>query len=205
MRVARLDATGTPITGANQAYIAKAPITVNLSPDFRDGVELESVNGCGSLCGFFKDQDQLKKYDVKFSLCDLDSELIEILTGVSVITSGGQTIGHEFKRVSSCDPITLNGVSLEFWSKRWAQCAVPTGTELYWHWALPRAFLRIGEISMENDFMKVPIEGFLQENPNWGDGPFHDFPDGGDLEAIGAVWEDTSIPDPICGWTSTPA
>lgn len=186
----------TGATGGN-GYFAKAPIQVTFKPVFETGVELTAKNGCGTLCGYYKSPDQLKNYDLTFELCDLDHELIELLTGEAVIKSGANSIGHEFSRVSSCSPLTPNGVAVEFWSKRWLQCANPAaGTAQYFHWLFPRAYLHTGQIVMKNDFMTVPIEGFLQENPNWGRGPWTGnlYPNTGGIAALGAVWEDTVAP-----------
>jgi len=195
------------MTGAEMGYVAKAPVEVTMTPDYQAGVELTSENGCGSLCGYFKAPDQLKKYDISFTLCDLDAELINILTSdeAEVITAGGNSIGYAFPRATSCSGAAApNGVSLEFWSRRWDACSTPSGNEgLYWRWSLPRAYLNVGAITLGNDFLKVPIEGFLQENGNWNRGPFGDFPIGGaPLLAVGAVTEDDALPTVECGWVS---
>lgn len=204
MRVARLSSTGAPVTGAGNGYILGAPVMVTVSPDFQEGVELQLDNACGGISGYYKQQSQLKKWDISFELTELDHELIELLTGVSLITDTGVTIGHQFTRVSSCDPIDLNGVSIELWSKRWDNCQPPADGDLYWHWAFGRAFLKVGEIKFENDFMKIPIDGYLEENPNWGNGPWNDFPGGGSLSAIGAVWQESDLPTAVCGYSAVP-
>jgi hypothetical protein len=207
MRVTRLSSTGAPLTGVNDGYLAKAPVMVTVTPDRETGVELTAQNGCGALCAYYKQQDQLKKYDINFELCDLDNELIEILTEESLITVVGETVGREFRRVGACQTTQTVGVALEFWSNRWDSCAPPTGAagaSPYWHWFFPRAYLQVGETTMENDFMKVPIEGYLQENPNfdagvWTENPFPAA--AAPLLSMGAVIEDSSIPTAACGYT----
>lgn len=205
IRVVRLDATGTPVTGATtDGYIAKAPVMVKLSPDYQAGSELQIETGCGQLGAYYKAPDQLKKYNISFELTDLDSELIEILTDNPIVSSGGATVGHTAKRVAACSSASRNGVGLEFWSKKWNACAPPTG-DPYWHWVMPWAFLQTGEYSMQNNFLTVPIEGYLQENPNWGVGPWTDFqwPAGaGDLEACWGVVSCDDIPTPASGYQS---
>jgi hypothetical protein len=184
--------------------VLAAPVMVQLQPDFMEGVELTLENACGTLSGYYKQQSQLKKWDINFELTELDSELLELLTGVSLLEVGPETVGHQFSRVGSCDPYDLNGVSIELWSKRWDNCQTPSDGDLYWHWALARAFLQIGDIKFENDFMTIPVKGYLEENPNYGDGPWHDFPTG-TLDSIAAVWQDTTLPTPECGYVSVPA
>lgn len=204
VRVTRLDATGTPLTGATDGYIAKAPIEAKMSPDNQAGVELTAENGCGTLCGYYKQPDQLKKYNVSLSLCDLDNELIELLTDNPVVTDGGETIGQTSKRVGACSNNIRNGVALELWSKRWNSCAPPTGADLYWHWFWPRAYLQTGDQDFKNDFMVIPIEGYLQENPNFGFGAWSDgaWPTGaGELEALWGVVKEEFFPEAVCGYT----
>jgi len=70
-----------------------------------------------------------------------------------------------------------NGVSLEFWAR-----AVQDGAfadELsYWHWALPRAFIRPSDtFNLSGDDPMLPsFEGFCNQNGNWLDGPIGDWP-----------------------------
>lgn len=196
MRVGRLDATGAPSTGADNRYLAKAPIDVTLTPQYQNGVELTVENGCGSLCGYYKSPDLLKSYDIKFALCDLDIELINILTsGDTTLVNPTTTanIGFELPAVTSTTGnYAPNGVSLEMWSKRWHGSSTPASpAKQWWRWSFPRAFLHIGEVKLGNQFLQVPIEGFLQESPNWHKGPWGDYP-GASLGAIGAVTEDTA-------------
>jgi hypothetical protein len=196
IRAARLNASGVPVTGANSAYVSDAIVTVRLGMDYQAGVEIQSENGCGGICAYFKGPDILRKINVGFDLCDLDSELIELLTTQSVITSGGATIGHEMPRSGACNNVVNNGVSLEFWSNRWDSCSPPSGVDAgypYWHWAFPRVILRTGDLTLENGFMRVPVEGYAQENHNWVKGPFNDYP-AASLLSTGAVWAAATLP-----------
>lgn len=206
LRVNRLNTAGVPITGANNAYFGKAPIEVTLKPNYQKGVELTMENGCGTLCGYYKQPDLLKDYEIKFDLCDLDNELIEILTGNATVVTGSNTIGGQFKRQSACASPAQNGVSLEFWTKRWAACSAGSDGILYWHWAFPKVILWPGEQMMKNEFMKIPIEGFMLENANWVQ-PFAAQPvltygtpyPAAPLVALGAVWMDSVLPASACG------
>lgn len=208
IRVTRVSATGTPLSGATDGYLGKAPIQVKLSPDNRAGVELMAENGCGTLCGYYKQPDQLKKYDIEFELCDLDHELIEILTDEPVVTVSGQTVGHVAKRTGACDPLSRNGVVLEFWTKKWNACSPPSGDQ-YWHFTAARAFLQTGELTMDNDFMKVPINGFLQENASFITGSWSagsggkSWPTGGGvLSAAWGVFSSATIPTAVSGYSA---
>jgi hypothetical protein len=205
MRAARLAANGTPVTGTSQGYVSKAPLQVQLSMDFENGKEFTQENGAGNICAYYKGPDKFKKVDISFDLCDLDAELISILTSddVDTIVTGAQTTGFIFPRVAGTGSGTiLNGVSLEFWSKRWVGGGAPT-SGLYWHWWFPKAILRIGDMTMENDFLKVPITGYLQENGNFGNGPGDDFSPA-PLNAIGAVSFTDTLPTESSTYVNVP-
>jgi hypothetical protein len=196
MRVTRLDTLGAPATGANASFVSGALVSVGISPDFADGPELTAENGCGGICATFKGDDILRKINLSFELCNLDSELIEILTGQSVIVSGATTIGHMFPRAGACTTVAAHAVALEFWSKRWDGCDAPSGAEAtlpYWRWVFPYARLRTGDMTLENGFLRVPITGFARENANFGAGPYGDLPIGS-IPSAGAVFADSEPP-----------
>ena len=190
------------MSGATDGYVAKAPIMVKLTPDNQAGVELTLPNGCGTLSGYYQAPAQLKKYNIEFDLTDLDHELIELLTDEAIVTVSGQTVGHVAKRVGACSEVDRNGVAIEFWSKKWDSCSPPTGDK-YWHWFMPHAFLETGEYTLQNDFVHIPITGYLQENPaflhgSWTEAAWPN--EAGPLDNLfGVITEDT-LPTPESGY-----
>src|SRR5688572_26110691 len=145
IRASRLDSVGAPIVGSGNSYVSGAVTTVSIQPDYQDGPEIQTENGCGGICAYYKGPDVLRKVNISFELCNLDVELIELLTTQSIITSGGETLGGLLLRSGACTTVENNGVSLEFWSKRWDGCSAPSGSDAdypYWHWAFPKAILR---------------------------------------------------------------
>lgn len=202
LRATRLSAAGVPLSGATSGYIAKAPIMVKLTPDNKTGVELMVETGCGTLGGYYQAPDQLKKYNIAFDLTDLDHELIELLTDEAVVTVGGLTVGHVAKRVGACSEVDRNGVAIEFWSKKWDSCSPPSGDK-YWHWFMPRAFLQTGEYTLQNDFVHIPITGYLQENPAFIHGSWTSaaWPTAaGSLVNLFGVITETSLPTAASGY-----
>lgn len=207
IRATRLTASGVPATGASAAFVSDAILTVRIAFDYQAGAEILAENGCGGICAYFKGPDRLKKINMGFELCDLDSELIEVLTPTSLIVSGGQTIGHLLPRSSACTTEENNGAYLEFWSNRWDSCSEPSGAQAglkYWHWMFPKVILRTGDMTLENGFLRVPVEGYATENSAAGNGPFNDFP-GTTLDSIGAVFASSTIPAPSITYATAPA
>lgn len=210
VRVAQLDANGSPATGTN-GYVTDAIIDATLSAELEEGDEFTMKNAQGGICQTYKDCDKLKRITVEMNLCHLDSELLALLVGGSVIrdlggAGVGDAIGFEVPDVS--DPCT-NGVSLELWTKAWDSSTQATppfagGTSIvYFHFVLPKVKFQIGDLTFENDFMTVPVTGFGESNPRvTSNGPFDDWPAdvvarGGITKPLGWFFDET-VPTPTC-------
>jgi hypothetical protein len=215
LRVAKLDAAGSPDDGASNGYISDALIMARITTEVEEGDEFTLKNGCGAICQTFKDCDRVKRVPVEMELCQLDSELLSLLTNGSNIIeiSTGDSIGYE---LPEADTACSNGVSLELWTKAWDgsyQATAPTfggTTETWWHWVLPNVKFQIGDLTLENEILKVPVKGFGNENPRiTADGPFDDWPSdivarGGITSSAGWFLDDT-LPTAECGFVNVPS
>lgn len=84
-----------------------------------------------------------------------------------------------------------NGVSIEVWSKR-----IVGDFQLgWWHWAMPRNFLSETARSVNNAAMAMSFAGWGNENPNWGNGPAHDFSH--DSTGLWQVMYTPTLPSPL--------
>ncbi len=212
LRVAELATNGVPVAGADNGYVTDAVIKVDVSTEIEQGDELTLKNGCGSVCQTYKDSDRLKRLSLKMDLCQLDSELISLLVGGTVIDSSGDTIGFA---LPSLDDDPSNGVCLELWTKAWdgSEQATPaslSNAAAYFHWVFPKATFTLGNITMENDVMTIPVEGFSNENSSLpAHGPYNDWPAAvtaaGGIVTAGGWFLDSSIPDAECGFITVPA
>lgn len=217
VRVAKLDANGSPDTGTN-GYVTDAIIDGTIGAEIEEGDEFTQKNAQGAICQTFKDCDRFKRANVELNLCHLDAELLEMLVGGSVIRDlagpgVGDAIGYEVPSASGECP---NGVCLELWTKAWdgSSQATPTfagGTTIvYFHFVLPKVKFQIGDLNFENDFMTIPVTGFGDENPRiTANGPFDDWPAdvasrGGITGALG-FFLDTTLPTVTCGAIDVPS
>lgn len=218
LRVAKLDANGSPSTGAATGYVSNALVQATVDLEIEEGDQFTLKNGCGEICQTFRDCDRLIGASIEMDLCHLDAELIAFMTGSSIIrdlggTGDGDTIGME---LASSDDACPNGVSLELWTKAWdsnVQATPPFlggSTLAYFHFVFPRTKWQVGQLTFENDFMRVPVRGFAEENPRiTANGPFDDWPADiaarGGITNIGGFFLDSTIPTASCGAIEVPS
>lgn len=206
IRVARLNAAGAPVAGSSSGYVSDAMISVDVGLEVTTGDDLEVKNGCGSLCAAFKDCDRLKRVTLGMTLCQLDTELIELLTGATTFTSGGSAIGLQLPSTGADCPV---GASFEVWTKAWdggeQGVAASVGGATYFHFVFPRTKWRIGNFTLENKFLEAKLEGFGEENSQiTANGPFNDWPaavaGAGGVTRIGGWFYDDAPPTAQCGY-----
>lgn len=196
LRVARLHEDGTLDPGTENLYISDALLSIGTSPEIEAGEELVQRNGSGEICVYVSGDDEVKRYNLTLTLCQLDSELLEMLTGATLITNGGITVGVQMPRIGDTKP----RVCVEAWSEARTsrQQASEDGSVLWWHWVWPNVKWTIGDFTLEAGILNVPLNGKAEENDSMGTGPAADWPD---LITSAQAWFlDDEIPDAVCGY-----
>lgn len=212
LRVALLQSSGRPPTPVtNKGYVTDAAIKLDVSVQLRAGKDLEQQNGCGAVCAAFKQPDRIKRLDLKMDLCQFDAQLVGMLTGGGVISSGGNAIGYQFPATTgSVDPLP---VCIEAWSRAWQgnQQAVPAFTSpnaAYIHWVFPFTLWTHGQFAIEDALMVLPMTGQAQENRNITiNGPYDDWPAAvvaaGGITQVGGWFLDATLPTVACNYINT--
>jgi hypothetical protein len=175
-RITRLSSTGAPAVGTTAYITSSALVKASFTPEWSEGDEIESLNGAGDLCVYWKPARTLKSAEISLELCTPDPQVAEILTGGAIfetVAPGLVPIGYKAPAVGS-DPLP-NGVSIEFWSR-----AVINGsmddTLPYIHWVFTRVRnIAQDEATLENDAMNTAFTGTAFDNANWGTGPQADW------------------------------
>lgn len=176
MRVTRLDATGGPLAGANNCYVSDALVKVDLGLEYEEADEIVQKNGAGRICVSYKAPDALKRGTIEeLQICTPDPNLLPFIMGGDVIedadaVGGARAIGYKAPEVG-VDPMP-NGVGIEVWTRAIIGGSY-AGSLPYFHWIVPRAFLKPSEgftISGE-DPMVPEFEGFSTQSQGWGEGP----------------------------------
>lgn len=201
MRATRLDDVGAPLPGSDSVVVTDALITLGYSVVLKTGANFEQQNGCGDVCATVQDPDQVKAVDLKMDLCKLDHELVELLTGATLVQVLGQTRGFVIPQVDT--PLTSE-VSIEAWAKAWDgdQQAVLNGQPMYYRYVFPRTTWVLGDQTLENKVITLPMSGHGKSNSQFGDGPANDLPYDVYLAPMGIFDDDSELPDATCGYTA---
>jgi hypothetical protein len=173
-RYTRLAANGAPVVGPDNAYVSDNLVKLDYTIEYRDGIEVERLNGQGKACLYYSSSPTVKRLVIdSLELCYPDPELEELLGGGDVLLDDdGRPIGHAAPEVGS-DPVP-NGVGIELWSSAITDDGIEDELPYVW-WTFPREYLKPSGVSISADPMAAAFEGQGNQNPNWGNGPFNDW------------------------------
>lgn len=174
MRVTRIATNGAPIVGADNAYVTDNLVKLDYTIEYRDGTEVERLNGQNKACLYYSSPPTVKRLVIdSLELCYPDPELEEMLGGGDVLLNGeGEAIGWAAPEVGS-DPVP-NGIGIELWSSAITDDGVDDDLPYLW-WVFPREYLKPAGVSISAEPMAAAFEGQGNQNPNWGNGPFNDW------------------------------
>lgn len=195
LRVARLHSGGTLDPGAEN-QVVQSMVSLGMTPNVQAGDELSQRNGDGEVCAALTEPDVITRYDLTLTLCVLDFELLEILTGGRVLMTGGQPVGFAAPAFDDEKPIVV----VEAWSQAQEGTVQATedGAALWLHWVFPRVEWTLGNQTIERGILNFQLTGKAVENPSMGLGPNGEWP-----EVITEAWGvflDDEIPDVVCGY-----
>jgi hypothetical protein len=172
-----LTAACAPAVGATNGVATSAIVRLASSPQYDTGQEYLLKNGCGDIVAYSREQNRLKEVAITLELATKDFELIELLTGGSLIVdSTGNNIGIARRGVGKVESAY---VSLEIWTTTIdanGPCQDATTDPGYYRVIFPRATFTLGDSTFENGVAMVTLTGFGTNNPQWGNGPWNDYP-----------------------------
>jgi hypothetical protein len=206
MRVHRLAASGAVLAGAKNAYQSAAVVNVANTFVYSTGADIEQKNGGGTLCLTYQGEDKLKGANPSVNLCQLDSQLIEMMTGWTALTDlSTNVIGLAAPAV---DAANKNGVCLEAWSLAWdgnQQAVDGSSNPLYIRYFWPRVKFVVGDFTIEEGALVVPLTGKGYGNTvlTTARGPAGDWPVGAGSGPWG-YFLDPSVVVPTCAYLTAP-
>lgn len=204
-RIALLEESGSPDTGADNGYVTNATISAAIAVTLEDGLDLTQKNGCDAICATLVTPDKIKAAEVTLQLCQLDFQLMSLLLGWDTFSSSGNVVGFQVGSINDSPP----ALSLEIWTKAWdgAQQAVPAFTSpdaAYVHFVFPFTRWTLGDSEITGeDFTIWEVVGTATENSRiTTNGPFDDWPlavssAGGVTRTFGAFF-DPDLPASAC-------
>lgn len=171
MRVAALDAAGTPLVGDNSLYVTDAVVKISWQQAVEGGIELTQRTGSGALCVRRRTPDIVKWGEVTVDICAPDPELEWLLTGGTLLRTGTSphTVGYQEPELG-LDPVPY-GVSIEGWSDTDENGQEAAVNELF-HWVWPKIKLEKKDArTLEAGVLANSFSGYAYENAGWGTGP----------------------------------
>lgn len=201
LRVVRLDACGSAVTGATSQVVTDGFIKVDFAPEYEDGEEFILKNANGDLAVNEKDPDRLKRIGLTITLCSIDPSAIELMLGMPLITDAGDSIGNFYT-----EGVNHTKFGLEVWADLAGQACVD-GLPTYEHLAIGWVEnARIGNSTTEYGPAQFEITGSTHRNPNYGTGPFdllpQDLPDTGHMARYKT---NVAPPASVCGYQALAA
>lgn len=164
-RFTRLDECGSIVVGAASMLTTKGYISVGATAQLETGEEFIVKNACGELCVNEKDADQFKRYDLEIQLCQVDPELLELISGARLLVDGGTSRGFAHGE----NPLTEN-FSLELWTK--VSGGACTGDPEYYWFAFPWVTNGVmSDVTFENGPLTLTINASTHgAGAGWGRG-----------------------------------
>lgn len=167
VRVTELDVCGIPVTGAS-FVVSDGFVQVAITSELEDGDEYVQKNANGALCVNLRSPDSLKRLSVTIDWCNVDPDIIHIITGNPVEVSGTDTVGFRIQE----GPADARW-ALELWTGLDSDEQCVTGVPEYGYFLLPRLTgSTIGDITVENGVSTFQTNGYTESNPGWGVGPY---------------------------------
>jgi hypothetical protein len=211
IRASVLNADGSPNFGlANGSAYDLSSISLGRTPITTTVTGINQEDGCGRVCVNIPDRTVTTGETLALLLCQLDSELINVLTGAEVILDGsGDVIGF----IAPDPTVTRPTVEFHGWSKAYENNAQHAAPYTSYHWVWPGTTWEIGNWTLQRGVLQVSLIGTAVANANLGDGSFGDLPTPIDQFFGVFLADDTPDPDEApynangqsCGFIDTPA
>jgi hypothetical protein len=170
-RVVKVDVCGNPVTGASSAVATFDGFTqINPSPEYEEGEEFVTKKASGALCVNEKDPNELKRVGLDITFCNIDPDVITLLTGERLIVTGAPATGTG---VAFGEGLLLSRFSLEVWQPLAGTVCAVGGSQLFAYWAFPNVGnTMIGDWTIENSPTEFNLTAETKAaGPLWGRGP----------------------------------
>jgi hypothetical protein len=204
IRVTAVDSCGAPVVGECSTIVTSGFVSVGASAQVEDGQEFTVKNAWGEFCINEKDDSRVKRWDLTITLCEVDPQLLALLSGGRVFAGPGSpptAIGGTFGETVGTD------FALELWTKvAGGSCAEAAGggaaSWIYWVFPHVKGGV-IGDLTFENGPLSMVVTANTQgAGSDWGLGPYTPavLPEAllGD-EHVGYVVTSSAPPDDTCG------
>jgi hypothetical protein len=176
IRLTRLDGCGRPVYGEASSVVSKGFITIAFTANTTESDEINVTNAAGEVCVFEPAETSLTGYSVEIQFCEVDPELLALVTGQSVyVDAFGNVSGFTVNTKVSLDN---QGFGLELWAgvSGGDACTTEGAQGNFGYVLLP--YLKggiLGDFTVENGNVTFTVTGAnTRDGNNWGVGPYSD-------------------------------
>lgn len=164
MRATRLNSNGEWTTGATASAVSDGFVSIGMSENTESGTEYKKKKANGRYCVNQREKDLTNWIDLEIALCEIDPELVELMTGSRLIVDyDGATVGIS-KTNADADPFAL---------EVWTETAGIQAKKKWIYWLL---FCENGKLNgnptIQDDALELTISVSTFLNPAWGKGPY---------------------------------
>lgn len=106
LRVCKLDTDGSPLVGADNAFVTSQFTRVSWTPEYEEGEEITEKAGDGTQCVYFKMPDILKKVNLEVAICNPQPELYEMLADGYLLTASVSRAVTDAERATNVVTLT---------------------------------------------------------------------------------------------------
>jgi hypothetical protein len=214
VRASRLATDGAKICpNPDGSAYSMRPIQLQIEPQTTTGDRIEQKDGSGNICVVQENPDLTTGMNLTLQLCQLDPELLEVLTAGQIIVSGPNNFGY----IGPSGEESPDPVEFHAWSKAWTGSSQAGDPYSFIHWVFPLVQWTLGGQTLGNSGLVLTLTGKARPNPNLNLGSFGDLPSPNIGDSyIGWYFTDAAdVPDPTvapyddndsqCGYIDTPS
>lgn len=175
IRVTRLDSCGRPIYGDDSQVVSKGFISVAYTANTTESDEINVPNAAGEVCVYEPSVTSLVGYGIEIQFCNVDPELLALVTGQNVVLAADGTTVVGFD-IDTKIGLENSNFALELWagSPTGDACSTAGAQGSYGYILLPFVTGGIlGDFTVENAAVTFTITGAnTKEGNSWGVGPY---------------------------------
>lgn len=166
--------TGEPTPGLLNGYAQSCPRNWSLEPITREGEASEFISDCGFVVARDRQDDQLQGWTVAFETANRSNELQALVTGETLIASGGQNIGT----IGTASLTCTAPEDLRFYVEVFYKLSRCTSGANHVRYVIPNVQFKVTELDREGSitFYRYTGESAPSRADGVGDGPFNDLP-----------------------------
>lgn len=173
-RVTKLNGCGTPVPGSQSVVVTTGVITIGFTANTEEGEAIKVPNFNGDYCINDTPAPKITGYGIEVSLCGVDPNLIQLLTGQSLVYNDATIPEPVGFRINTAVDLDASGFALEVWTGVAGAACDLDGDPTYGYFLIP--FVKggvLGDFTIENGAVNFVVSGAqTKDGTNWGVGPY---------------------------------